>query len=658
MHRRFLLFFAVVALAASEVRAEQPPPGAFGRQRETVSARLSPDGQTIAILGGSATARTLVFSGVDQSAAVLRLGDVETLHVNWIDSGRVVVRYAVWDKVGPRNAYRFERNIVVGKDAKVISYPLRGDGLAAYQVSQTVLGITRGASPRLMMRGLSVAPGADRDGNTKMQRRGGDGDLRVPVLLSVDPATGLGETVERGDFDIERWEVDLSGQARVMFKVDQLDGDSSLYARPKGSSNWTLIQKGDVEEYLGYSDPADSIFFARRTPAGVQVERRDLRTGASEPLGGVIAEGGDAWLKWDYHTDAVVGMGQGGDGGKVEWLDPLLGGIEQALGRAFPGKDIDLVSWSQDRNRFVVLAESADAPPAWFLYDRVRKDVSPIGEAYPDLANATLGRTSNISFKARDGLNIPAYLTLPPGGGAKPPLVVIPHGRGRDSAVSFDYLVHFLASRGYAVLRPQYRGSSGFGPALEAAGKGEWGGKIQSDIADGVAAVAASGAVDPARVCIIGTTTYGGFSALYGAVFQGDTFRCAASVGGTPDLGLLLGDHASRFGTQSRSYRALRDNLLAASPGRLEAVSPLRHAAQARAAVLLIHGEKDTSVPTSAPERMAEALKKAGKPVELVVLPEEGHVFAKSASRTVMLGLLEDFLAKHLKMTQAQARVD
>ena len=236
--------------------------------------------------------------------------------------------------------------------------------------------------------------------------------------------------------------------------------------------------------------------------------------------------------------------------------------------------------------------------------------------------------------------------------------MVLPHGGSRDFGEAFDYVTQFLASRGYAVLRPQYRGSSGFGPSLEKAGKGEWGGKIQTDIADGVAALAASGAIDPARVCIVGRSTFGGFAALYGAVFQGDTFKCAVSVGGTPDLGMLVGDHASRYGDSSKSFRAFRDEILASVPDRLDAVSPFRHAGKAQAPVMLVHAEKDATVPIAFARKMADALAKAGKPVELMVLPDEGHGLAKSASRVQMLDALDRFLAKHLKMTQAQARVD
>ena len=154
-----------------------------------------------------------------------------------------------------------------------------------------------------------------------------------------------------------------------------------------------------------------------------------------------------------------------------------------------------------------------------------------------------MGTTRWITYKARDGLEIPAYVTLPPRAppkDARLPLVAPPHGgpRVRD-AYDFDYVAQFLATRGYAVLQPQFRGSAGFGEDFVKAGKGEWGGKMQTDLLDGVAVLAAAGEVDPKRVCIVGAS-FGGYAALAGATLLPDAYRCAASIAGIGDLGQLI----------------------------------------------------------------------------------------------------------------------
>jgi dipeptidyl aminopeptidase/acylaminoacyl peptidase len=309
------------------------------------------------------------------------------------------------------------------------------------------------------------------------------------------------------------------------------------------------------------------------------------------------------------------------------------------------------VNWSDDRTRFVVFADSKTSPPVWYLFDKPRKELSLLGEAYPALKGVALGATRWITYKARDGLEIPAYLTLPPGAperGAKAPLIVLPHGGpGARDGYGFDYLAQFLATRGYAVLQPQFRGSWGFGKAFEDAGRGEWGGKMQTDLLDGIAAVAASGDADPARVCIVGAS-YGGYAALAGVSLHPEAYRCAASIAGISDLGLFLVEAKRIYGEDGAGMEAWRTILGDAPTPKLTAASPARQAASIRVPVLLIHGDKDTVVPIEQSQIMAQAMKQAGKPVEFVTLADENHYLTKSATRTQTLQALEVFLAKNL----------
>jgi dipeptidyl aminopeptidase/acylaminoacyl peptidase len=367
------------------------------------------------------------------------------------------------------------------------------------------------------------------------------------------------------------------------------------------------------------------------------------------PLG-ATGGGPSPWLVWDTYRNTAVGVGAGAERPVYEWLDPEIGAAAAVLIHAFQGRDVELEDWSEDRTRFLARVAGPGAPGVWYLYDKARKEVSPIGEEYPDLAGAAFGTTRWITYKARDGLEIPAYLTLPPGAkdGSRLPLIVFPHGgpKARDQ-FDFDFIAQFLATRGYAVLQPQFRGSWGFGQAFEDAGKGEWGGKMQTDLIDGVGALAANGQIDPKRVCIVGAS-FGGYSALAGAALYPDAYRCAASIAGIADLGLLLVEEARSYGREGASTDELRDDLGAASSEKLMAQSPARHAGEVRAPVLLIHGDKDTVVPIEQSRRMAEVLKAAGKPYELIELPDENHYLTKAANRTRTLEALEAFLAKNL----------
>lgn len=335
----------------------------------------------------------------------------------------------------------------------------------------------------------------------------------------------------------------------------------------------------------------------------------------------------------------------------MEWLDAEIAAAQGLLARAFKGKDVTLYGWSRDRTRFIARAAAPSSPAVWYLYDRSRKEISPLGEEYPELAGAVLGTTRWITYKARDGLEIPAYLTLPPGAqeDSKLPLVLLPHGgpTARDG-YDFDFIAQFLATRGYAVLQPQFRGSWGFGDAFEDAGRGEWAGKMQTDLLDGVAALARTGQVDSSRVCIVGAS-FGGYSALAGATLYPGSYRCAASIAGISDLGLLLGSTRRYYGRDEIAMDELREEIGATSTAKIQAASPIQHAAAAaRTPILLIHGDQDTIVPPEQSERMSKRLRELNIPHEYVVLKNENHYLTRTATRTQTLEALEKFLAKNL----------
>jgi dipeptidyl aminopeptidase/acylaminoacyl peptidase len=276
----------------------------------------------------------------------------------------------------------------------------------------------------------------------------------------------------------------------------------------------------------------------------------------------------------------------------------------------------------------------------------------PLADAYPDIPDGMTGDVKEITYKAADGLNIPAILTLPPGQSAqKLPLVVLPHG-GPEAVdrPGFDWTAQAFASRGYAVLQPNYRGSYGYGAEFRDAGFGQYGRKMQTDVSDGVGFLSAQGIVDPKRVCIVGAS-YGGYVALAGVTLQHGFYRCAASYGGVSDPQALLIRNRKREGQEYRdsSTRYWEKYLGIDSPmsPALDSISPLKHAAQADAPILLVHGVNDTLVPIVQSEDMEYALKKAGKPVGLVRLEGEDHSLSTSATRLQMLTVMVAFVEKY-----------
>ena len=640
-----------VALA----QAAPPPASAFGRLPQVEDIALSPNGQTIAFLGGSPAQRTLSFATVDQPGLpTLDLGDIEAVSIRWVGDKYVLARVGFWYAFDAKHRYRFERNISVGADGKPTGRMLSNDPSSERLESQPVLGVTSGADPQAIMLGLQPTSGASASHDTRLKRKGEDlENTVVRALWRVDPKTGRGALIERGNYDTRYWDPDLSGEARMRVDVDALSYKFSLLGRPKGEKTWkTLISGADEDEtrnYLGYSDPDDGFYLARATDQGAQVVLQSLKDGAERPVG-APAKAGDVRLIYDWVRGTGVGVASGDGQTAVEWLDPALGGASSSMRKLFKGSLVSLDGWSDDRTRFLVRVDSATQPATWYLYDKPKKSLSPVGEAYPELKGAALGETRWIQYKARDGLEIPALLTLPPGlpAGAKPPLVVLPHGgpAARDSE-SFDWLTQFLATRGYAVLRPQFRGSVGFGQAFEDAGRGEWGGKIQTDLLDGVAYVNSQGLTAPGRTCIVGAS-FGGYSALAGAALHPTDYRCAASIAGMSDLGLLITEQMRSYGRESASIHQLRKALGDATSAQLVATSPRQQAAAIQVPVLLIHGDEDDVVPIEQSALMAKTLTDAGKPVEFVTLKGENHYLRYSATRTQVLETLEAFLARNL----------
>lgn len=647
MVKRGLLAASAVLLATwgQGAIAAPPPASAFGRIPAVVDAAISPNGQHVAILGGAAGQRVVSVATIDQPGLpILQLGDVETNGLSWASDDYVIANIAIWNHPGPNVSYRLERHIAISPEAKAVSRFFDNVQASAYLVGgQPIIGFT--SNGRALVSDLSDGGGALGTQDTRIKRKGA-GNPAVSALWSIDLATGKGRLVERGGPETGRWEADLSGEPRVKIDYDSDGHRMSIYGRGKGKATWSLLwtlSEDDPIKFYGYSEPEDAVYFFD----GAKVQRRALADGTVSP---VSETGPSPRLLWDLRRNQVIGIASGGEKPVVEWKDTEIAAAHGVLTRAFKGKVVTLESWSDDRTRLMARVSGPTAPGAWYLYDRVRKEVSPLGEEYPELKGAELGTTRYFTYKARDGLEIPAYVTMPPGAaaGAKLPLVVLPHGgpASRDD-FEFDWLAQFLATRGYVVLQPQFRGSSGFGQAFRDAGRGEWGGKMQTDLLDGVAALAAAGDVNSARVCIVGAS-FGGYSALAGATLHPDAYRCAASIAGVSDLGVLLNDELRLYGPESGPVDGLREELAVADGAKLALVSPAQHAADAKAPILLIHGDQDTVVLPSQSRLMAERLKAAGKTYDYIVLEGENHYLTKAANRTRVLEALEAFLAKNL----------
>jgi dipeptidyl aminopeptidase/acylaminoacyl peptidase len=337
------------------------------------------------------------------------------------------------------------------------------------------------------------------------------------------------------------------------------------------------------------------------------------------------------------------------------WLDARMAGLQKAIDAALPGHINHIVS-GRSNGKLLILSFADIDPGRWMLLDTQDMTLREVAKFRTEADPATMRPMQALRYPSSDGLSIPAYFTRPADGNpaALPPLVVLIHGGPVTRDLwGWDEEVQVLAQRGYAVFQPQFRGSSGFGRKFEEAGYQQWGRSMQDDISAGVRYLIDQKLVDPKRICIYGAS-YGGYAALWGLVKTPDLFRCGVSVAGVTDISLFVKDADFRKNKDVMTLSRKRIGDPSVQQQALDAVSPLKHADLVRAPVLLVHGERDGRVPIEHGEKMRDALKDAGKPVEWMAVKDAGHGFDLEDRRRVYETLLA-FLDKHIGPAAATA---
>ncbi|HWD67216.1 MAG TPA: alpha/beta fold hydrolase, partial [Caulobacteraceae bacterium] len=431
---------------------------------------------------------------------------------------------------------------------------------------------------------------------------------------------------------------------------DDYDGGSGDWALRKwGGGTWDLAaHQSDLEDppqLLGVGRDGVSPLVRFRTDHEPWLGEVKTKDAAPDRL--PMADADD--LIQDNATGRLIGLyGLYGDESRYLFFDPHDEQLWKAIVAAYPGQRVELAGFDDARDVWIVTVESPTDGPAWAVVDLAAKKASWIGNTYDRLNAPDISPVRAIAFKAQDGFGLSGYLTTPRDG-SKPdmPLVVLVHGGPavRDTP-AFDWWSQALASRGYAVLRINYRGSSGFDWKQQQAGFGQMGRKMQTDLSDGVRYLVSQNIVDAKRVCIVGAS-YGGYAALAGAALDKGVYRCAASIAGPSDLARMISWDKSRESAADGAYtnrywrRYMGEATLPAD------ISPAFHADQVTIPILLMHGKDDTVVDYQQSQIMADALGKAGKPYEFVTLAGEDHWLSRGATRIQMLKALVDFLQKN-----------
>jgi acetyl esterase/lipase len=313
--------------------------------------------------------------------------------------------------------------------------------------------------------------------------------------------------------------------------------------------------------------------------------------------------------------------------------------------------DVSLSGVSDDGQTWLIFADGPTNPGFFAVYSRASQSLSVISRVRSGLTAERLNPVEVLHYQTRDGVDLFGYLTRPRGVTGPLPLIVFPHGGPEDrDYLEYDFVTQFLASRGYAVFQPQFRGSEGFGREFATQGYGQWGGRMQDDITDSVRHLTEVGIAQPGRVCIAGIS-YGGYAALQGAVSTPDLYRCAVGIAGVYDLVAFANDERRTLGSESLAIAYVRRTLGTVSDrNTLVRISPSRNAGSVRIPILLIHGEEDFTADILHSERMRDALQEAGANVRYVEVPNVRHPFTRWRERenTLLLTELETFFAANL----------
>ncbi len=628
------------ALAQTPPLPQSAPIETYGRLPAMDQVTLSPSGDRMAFIAFDGSARQLfVRTTAGQALAVMPLAQAKVRNIYW--GGERFVLISVSETVrayvgGPlEEAYAvFIMDTQTGK-----VNPAFGLGIKAWKV---VLG---------------------EYGTAQV------GGRWVAYFLGLQQTRLKSGAIEFADYDSD------------LFRVDLESGDITLINTGRADSRGWVVRDGEVAARATYLAKTGEWTVASGETGPVLLKGQNLLNGSG--LDGLgrdrdhlvrLIFGDDGWptlqelnlttgvedpplTKGVFVTETIrdpadgrmIGYRTGGDAPAAVYLDPDKAMRAAKAIKPFAGKGPTIVSTSQAMDRLVVFTNGGDDSGTYWLVDLRAGKADILGEQYPRIGASKVGPTRIVQYKAADGMALDGVLTLPPGRDPKNlPVIVLPHGgpEARDS-LGFDWWAQAFASRGYAVFQPNFRGSGGGSRALRNAGFGQWGRKMQTDVSDGLATLAAQGIVDPKRACIVGGS-YGGYVALAGVTLQQGLYRCAAGWGGLYDPQAFLSTRGRDYGALTASQRYWRAFMGADLPGvSLADISPVAKAGRADAPVLLMHGKDDSVVDIGQSQAMARALQKAGKTVQFVTVDGEDHWLSGEATRTAMLQTMIAFVEKY-----------
>ncbi|MBT0587665.1 alpha/beta hydrolase family protein [Alteromonas oceanisediminis] len=633
------LYFFTTSLLANENLVN-----AFAQMPQVESMQISPDGQRLAYKQFNKGNYAIVIQGLagSEKPVVFAVNEGDIRGLRWVSDERMMFSLSIpYFNEAKQMWVTLFRTALLNAQTGEAYWPFTGERYR-YNVQSAQLVHTLPKQPDAIL--------------VSNYYRAGARQPQSIGLFKINLSDGS-QTLIKSFFSAEsegyRWIVDDEGE---LLGYQQFDDNSEQWQtqwrdiETDDYSQATIDDKRDLAMPQIISVKGETAYILSRSASSTlglySVPLNDLQ-GKPTPL--VTFDTFDTYdaYRQDLHTGKLVGVSAIRDHLEHFFVfDEPLQKVYADLVATFPDSQIEITSYSRDRNRYTLRVSGGGFAPQYFFYDQKAGELSLLGKSYPRVSGEMLGRTQAFNFEASDGKTIYGYLTLPQSTAEKSELLVLPHGgpHRRDDA-AFDWLRDFFVANGYAVYQPNFRGSEGYGSDYEEAGIGEWGQRMQQDVYEGTRAVMESGKVASKKPCILGHS-YGGYVAMMAAVEAQSLYRCALSSAGVSNLKHLI---------QIEEIKGADPKILAQHyikgddvTAKLNRVSPELLGGKHTLPLMLLHGERDTVVRVQHSKNMyAQLANQGNNDALLLIAPSADHWFTQSSTRQTLLEESLAFLQQH-----------
>ncbi len=645
---RLALFIIFISLSHNAFATEKSSSAdSFGRLAESSSIQLSPDGSKLASFRNYQGKKALVTRALGNGNEniqryVLSFEDGELSWFKWISNNRLIfgLKYAAmrnrtqttetrlfatnWDKTNLINLIKTQK----------VKIP---NGLR-----------TRSKYAQIQDKVVSLLP----DDPDHILVALDQTTTNYPDVFKVNVHNAERELKVKSVRKVVEWYSDAKGQVRAGYSRPE-KSEAKWIFRKNSDESWQTIAKADKEtNSMAFNfeafdkDNPELIYVSARTSnnhlAFYQYDTKKGEIGTSIAL----QEDSDVNSLLIDHKGSVFGYTYRDDYPKRVYFSKFWQSIQKMITNNFSGSLVRVESFSKDKKKFFIHVSSPTNPGEYYFLDLKEGSLALFSEQYPSIDKTKLAKMHLVNYKARDGVNIPAFLSLPNQVTLEQakdlPSIIMPHGgpRARDYW-GYDYWVQFLTMRGYAVLQMNYRGSTGYGDEFESLGNQEWGGKMIDDINDGTQWLIKEGVANPEKICIMGWS-YGGYAALQAPIASADTYKCSiagAAVSNMPSFMI--------YQRKYTGYRRYKDYIKSDETS-LNDISPYHHMDKLKLPVLMFHGEKDRRVPFKQSIKFVDEMKSQGNNIKFVNLESADHHLSREKDRVLYLREVESFLKEHL----------